>query len=73
MSLPYTHRTFAERCEIYRLRSAGIAVAGIAQRLCRRPSTISREISRNGRHDEEPLYHGSFHVAADMQARARRQ
>ena len=24
-------------------------------------------------HDEEPLYQGYFHVAADMQARARRQ
>jgi IS30 family transposase len=73
MTLPYTHLTLAERREIYRLRSAQIPVAVIAQRLNRHPSTIYREISRNWMHDEEPLYQGYFHVAADMQARARRQ
>ena len=73
MTLPYTHLTLAERREIYRLRSAQIPVAVIAQRLDRHPSTIYREISRNWMHDEEPLYQGYFHVAADMQARARRQ
>ena len=45
----------------------------IAERLQRHRSTIYREIKRNRVHDEEPLYRGSFHVAADMQARARRQ
>ena len=73
MTLPYTHLTLAERREIYRLRSAQIPVAVIAQRLDRHPSTIYREISRNWMHDEEPLYRGYFHVAADMRARARRQ
>ena len=55
MTLPYTHLTLAERREIYRLRSAQIPVAVIAQRLGRHPSTIYREISRNWMHDEEPL------------------
>src|SRR5918997_2132642 len=73
MTLPYTHLTLAQRREIYRLRSARIPVAVIAKRLDRHPSTIYREISRNWMHDEEPLYQGYFHVAADMQARARRQ
>jgi len=73
MTLPYTHLTLAERREIYRLRSAQVPVAAIAQRLDRHPSTIYREISRNWMHDDEPLYRGYFHVAADMQARARRQ
>jgi IS30 family transposase len=73
MTLPYTHLTLAERREIYRLRSAQFPVPVIAQRLGRHPSTIYREISRNWMHDEEPLYRGYFHVAADMQARARRQ
>jgi IS30 family transposase len=71
MTLPYTHLTLAERREIYRLLSAQIPVAVIAKRLDRHPSTIYREISRNWMHDEEPLYQGYFHVAADMQARAR--
>jgi IS30 family transposase len=73
MTLPYTHLILAERREIYRLRSAQIPVAVIAQRLNRHPSTINREISRDWMHDEEPLHQGYFHVAADMQARARRQ
>src|SRR5919107_3946660 len=73
MTLPYTHLILAERREFYRLRSSQIPVAVIAQRLNRHPSTIYREISRNWMHDEEPLYQGYFHVAADMQARARRQ
>jgi IS30 family transposase len=63
----------AERREIYRMRSAQIPVPVIAQRLGHHPSTIYREISRNWMHDEKPLYQGYFHVAADMQARARRQ
>ncbi len=45
----------------------------IADRLQRHRSTIYREIKRNWVHDEEPLYRGYFHVAADTQARARRQ
>jgi IS30 family transposase len=42
MTLPYTHLTLAERREIYRMRSAEIAVPVIAQRLGRHPSTIAR-------------------------------
>ncbi len=67
MTLPYTHLTLAERREVYRLRSAQIPLPVIAQSLGRHPSTIYREISRNRMHDEEPLYQGYFHVAADMQ------
>ena len=38
-----------ERIEIADLRRAGLSVRGIAQRLGRSPSTISRELRRNGR------------------------
>lgn len=40
--------TLAEREEIYRSIIAGDSAQTIAQRLCRSPSTISREIDRNG-------------------------
>ena len=62
MTLPYTHLTLAERREIYRLRSAQIPVPGIAQR----PGLIA-----TGCMMRNCLTQCYFHVAADMQARAR--
>jgi transposase, IS30 family len=73
MTLPYIHLSLAERREIARMHAAKIPISVIADRLQRHRSTIYREIKRNWVHDEEPLYRGYFHVAADMQARARRQ
>jgi IS30 family transposase len=73
MTLPYIHLSPAERREIARMHTAKIPIRVIADRLQRHRSTIYREIKRNWVHDEEPLYRGYFHVAADMQARARRQ
>jgi IS30 family transposase len=40
-----------ERIEIADLRHAGVSVRGIAERIGRSPSTISRELRRNGRKD----------------------
>ncbi len=73
MTLLYTHLSLAERREIARMHAAKIPISVIADRLQRHRSTIYREIKRNWVHDEEPLYRGYYHVAADMQARARRQ
>src|SRR5918994_3221838 len=73
MTLPYTHVSLAERREIARMHAAKIPIRVMAERLQRHRSTIYREIKRNWVHDEEPLYRGYYHVAADMQARARRQ
>jgi IS30 family transposase len=73
MKLPYTHLSLDERRELFRLHSAQIPMRVIAQRLNRHPSTLYREVKRNWFYDQEPLYRGSFHVAADMQARAWRQ
>lgn len=73
MTLPYTHLSLAERREISRMHASKIPIGVVAERLQRHRSTIYREIKRNSVHDEEPLYRGYFHVAADMQARARRQ
>jgi IS30 family transposase len=73
MTLPSIHLSLAERREIAGMHAAKIPIHVIADRLQRHRSTIYREIKRNWVHDEEPLYRGSFHVAADMQARARRQ
>ncbi len=73
MTLPYIHLSLAERREIARMHAAKIPISVSADRLQRHRSTIYREIKRNWVHDEEPLYRGYYHVAADMQARARRQ
>src|SRR3954470_3675391 len=73
MTLPSTHLSLAERREIARMHASKIPIRVICERLHRHRSTIDREIKRNRVHDEEPLYRGYFHVAADMQARARRQ
>jgi IS30 family transposase len=70
MTLPYTHLSLAERREIARLHAAKIPIRVMAERLQRHRSTIYREIKRNWVHDEEPLYRGYYHVAADIQARS---
>ena len=69
MTLPYIHLSLAERREIARIHAAKISLCVIADRLQRHRSSIYRKIKRNCAHDEEPLYRGYYHVAADMQAR----
>ena len=44
----YEHLSRGERYAIARMRSMGYSLRGIARRLDRHPSTISREIQRNG-------------------------
>lgn len=73
MTLSYVHLSLADRREIARMHAAKIPISVIAERLQRHRSTIYREIKRNWVHDEESLYRGYFHVAADMQAQAPRQ
>ena len=65
MTLPYIHLSLAERREIARMHAAEIPIRMIADRLQGHRSTIYREIKRNRVYDEEPLYRGYFHVAAD--------
>ena len=67
MGKHYRHVTIEERCEIARLRSEGRSVRQIATDLDRSPSTVARELKRNGSQSREyqPVY-------ADHQARARR-
>jgi IS30 family transposase len=48
------------------LHAAEIPIHAIADRLQRHRSTIYREIKRTWVHEEEPLYCGYFHVAADI-------
>ena len=63
----YSHVTIEERCEIARLQAEGHSIRQIAASLDRPPSTISRELKRNGTQSSgyKPRY-------ADEQARARR-
>ena len=63
----YTHLNIEERCHIARLRTEAHSVRQIAASLDRKPSTLSRELKRNGSktHGYQPRY-------ADQQARARR-
>ena len=48
MGKQYQQVTFEERCEISRLRASGLSVRQIAASLDRAPSTVSRELNRNG-------------------------
>jgi IS30 family transposase len=48
MGAIYRHLSIEERCEVARLRTAGYSVRQIAASLDRSPSTISRELKRNG-------------------------
>ncbi len=44
----YRQLTLEERCSIARLREAGQSIRQIAAALDREPSTVSRELKRNG-------------------------
>ncbi len=67
MGKQFQQVAFEERCEISRLRAAGLSVRQIAASLDRAPSTIARELNRNGSRTQG--YRPSY---ADQQARARR-
>ena len=63
----YGQITMEERCEIARLQATGRSVRQIATALDRAPSTVARELKRNGAQTGayKPVY-------ADQQAHARR-
>jgi transposase, IS30 family len=67
MARKYRQFWVEERCEIARLSGEGRSIRQIAAALHRAPSSIARELKRNGgtRQDYKPAY-------ADQQARARR-
>jgi len=67
MGQKYSQISIEERCEIARLRAAGCSIRQTAAALDRSPSTIAREIGRNGSRQSgfEPKY-------ADEQSQARR-
>ncbi len=67
MGKRYGHVTIEERCEIARLQTEGRSIRQIAAGLDRSPSTVARELKRNGSQTGgyKPVY-------ADQQARARR-
>ena len=67
MGKHYGHVTIEERCEIARLQGEGRSIRQIAAGLDRSPSTVARELKRNGSQSSEykPVY-------AEQQARARR-
>src|SRR5438876_2917494 len=67
MGRRYKQLSLEERCEIARLRANGASVGQIAAALDRPPSTISRELNRNG--GREVGYKPSY---AHEQAKARR-
>ena len=67
MGKRYRHVTIEGRCEIARLQASGHSVRQIAAILDRAPSTVARELKRNGSRTKgyEPVY-------ANQQTRARR-
>ncbi len=67
MGYHYTHLTLEDRCEMARLHTTGYSIRQIAATLDRAPSTVARELKRNGSatQDYQPGY-------ANQQARARR-
>ena len=67
MGKRYGHVTIEERCEIARLQTEGRSIRQIAADLDRSPSTVARELKRNGSQSGayKPVY-------ADQQASARR-
>ena len=67
MGTRYGHLTIEERCELARLRTAGHSVRQIAANLDRSPSTVARELRRNGSKTK-----GYLPSYAQEQARARR-
>ncbi len=67
MGRDYTHITIEERCQMAHLRAEGYSLRQIAAALDRTPSSIARELKRNGSTTQ-----GSQPRYADQQARARR-
>lgn len=67
MGTRYRHLTIEERCELARLHTEGHSVRQIAASLDRSPSTVARELKRNGSSTQG--YRPSY---AQQQARARR-
>ena len=67
MGTQYRHLTIEERCELARLHTGGHSVRQIAASLDRSPSTVARELKRNG--SKTQGYRPSY---AQQQARARR-
>ena len=67
MGTHYQQLTIEERCEISRLQAAGHSIRQVAASLDRAPSTIARELKRNG--SQTQGYRPSY---AHQQARARR-
>ena len=67
MGIRYRHLCIEERCELARLHTEGYSVRQIAASLDRSPSTVARELKRNG--TETQGYRPSY---AQEQARARR-
>ena len=67
MGRSYRHLGIEERCEIARLHASGLSIRQIAASLDRSPSTVARELKRNGSRTQgyQPRY-------ADQQAHARR-
>ena len=67
MGQRYNQISIEERCEIARLRTAGRSIRQIAAALDRSPSTVAREMKRNGSQNSQ--YRPGY---ADQQSRARR-
>jgi IS30 family transposase len=67
MGQKYTQLSIEERCEIARLQRSGCSIRQIAAALGRSPSSVSREIRRNGSRQS-----GYLAKYADEQALARR-
>jgi len=67
MGQRYNQITIEERFEIARLRFSGSSIRQIAPTLDREPSTIARELKRNGSKQS-----GYLPVYAEQQSRARR-
>lgn len=65
MERSYSQLSLEERCEVARLRAEGTSIRQIAADLHRSPSSLSRELRRNGGADYRPAY-------AQEQAAARR-
>ncbi len=67
MGTGYWHLTIEERCELARLHTEGYPIRQIAASLDRSPSTVARELKRNG--SKTQGYRPSY---AQQQAQARR-
>ena len=67
MGTRYSQISIEERCEISRLRASGVSVRQVAAVLDRAPSTVARELKRNG--SRTSVYKPRY---AEEQARARR-